>query len=88
MSIRQPFPPHGWRRFRATLLGRLLTRLAWGAFTLLCTALIIFLLLHLSGDPAQMIAGEKADQETVDRIRRELGLDRPVPIQFARYIGR
>lgn len=88
MSIRQPFPPHGWRRFRATLLGRLLTRLAWGAFTLLCTALIIFLLLHLSGDPAQMIAGEKADQETVERIRRELGLDRPVPIQFARYIGR
>lgn len=77
-----------WRRFRRSLLGRLLSRALWGAFTLLCTAAIILLLLHLSGDPAKMYAGEKADAETVERIRVQLGFDRPLHEQYARYVWR
>ncbi len=39
-------------------------------------------------DPAQIIAGPDAKQETIDAIRLELGLDRPVIVQFIEYIGR
>lgn len=70
------------------LLRHLAARLGWGAVTLLGTALIVFMLLHLSGDPAKMYAGEKADEATVERIRHELGFDRPLPVQFLRYVGR
>ncbi len=70
------------------LLRRLATRAAWGLVSLLGTLLIVFGLLHLSGDPARMYAGEKADAETVQRIRHEMGFDRPLPVQFARYVGR
>lgn len=37
-------------------------------------------------DPAAVLAGETATAEQVDRIRSELGLDRPLPIQFLRYL--
>ena len=39
-------------------------------------------------DPAQVIAGPDARPETVAAIREELGLDRPIPVQFVEYIGR
>lgn len=39
-------------------------------------------------DPAQIIAGPDARPETVAEIRKELGLDRPIPVQFVEYIGR
>ncbi len=39
-------------------------------------------------DPAAIIAGPDARQETIDAIRLELGLDRPILIQFVEYIGR
>jgi ABC-type dipeptide/oligopeptide/nickel transport system permease component len=39
-------------------------------------------------DPAMIIAGPDAKKETVDAIRRDLGLDRPIPIQFFEYIVR
>ena len=68
---------------------RLLTRLAWGALTLLGASVITFAITFLiPGDPAKMYAGEQADEETVERIRQELGLDQPVPIQYFRYLSR
>ncbi len=80
------------RRARArvprTLAARLAGRVGWGALTLLGTAALVFGLMHLSGDPAKLYAGEKADEATVERIRHEMGFDRPVLIQFARYVGR
>ncbi len=39
-------------------------------------------------DPAMIIAGPDAKQETIDAIRKDLGLDRPIPIQFVEYILR
>lgn len=39
-------------------------------------------------DPAMIIAGPDARQETIDAIRLELGLDRPIIVQFIEYIGR
>ena len=52
-------------------------------------AVFVFLLLHLSpGDPATVIAGDYASPEDIERIRARLGLDRPLHVQFASWIGR
>ena len=42
----------------------------------------------LPGDPARMMAGQDADAETIERIRRDLGLDRPLPAQYVTYMGK
>lgn len=52
-------------------------------------AVIVFLLLHLSpGDPAAIIAGDTASSDDIERIRRQLGLDRPLHEQFAGWLWR
>lgn len=55
---------------------------------LLGITLLVFLLLHLiPGDPAQILAGERATPETVEAIRKQLGLDKPLPIQYLLFLG-
>ncbi|RYF56388.1 MAG: glutathione ABC transporter permease GsiC [Comamonadaceae bacterium] len=56
--------------------------------TLLLVAVVVFLFVHmLPGDPARLAAGPEADQQTVELVRQELGLDLPLPQQFVRYFG-
>lgn len=51
--------------------------------------LLGFMLLQLvPGDPATVIAGPMAPPEVIEEIRRELGLDRPVIVQFFLYLAR
>ena len=50
-------------------------------------ALIVFLLLRLSGDPAASLAGDAATPEQIERIREQLGLNDPLFVQFFRWIG-
>jgi peptide/nickel transport system permease protein len=51
-------------------------------------AVLAFLLLRLSGDPAAIIAGDSATTQQVAEIRVRLGLERPIVQQFAIWIGR
>ncbi len=47
-----------------------------------------FAMLHLTpGDPAVVVAGADAPPEAVEAIRRQLGLTRPLPVQFLSYLG-
>ena len=56
--------------------------------TLLIVAVLIFMFLHLlPGDPARLAAGPDADPETVELVRRDLGLDLPLHEQFVRYFS-
>ena len=56
---------------------------------LLGVLFLCFCLLQVvPADPAMIIAGPDAKADTIAAIRLELGLDRPIPIQFADYIGR
>ena len=56
--------------------------------TLLLVALLVFLFVHLlPGDPARLAAGPDATPETVQLVRKDLGLDKPLPRQFARFVG-
>jgi ABC-type dipeptide/oligopeptide/nickel transport system permease component len=55
---------------------------------LLVTAFLVFGALHLSpGDPVDMIVGPIAPEEVRERVRSELGLDEPLPVQFFLYMG-
>ncbi|MCO4319018.1 ABC transporter permease [Phyllobacterium sp. 21LDTY02-6] len=64
-----------------------LRRLVQTALILLGVAAITFLLLYaLPADPARMIAGRSATAQTVANIRRELGLDQPLLVQFWAYL--
>jgi peptide/nickel transport system permease protein len=55
--------------------------------TLLGTTLIIFVLVRVvPADPAVSIAGPKADPETLAAIRKDLGLDNPLAVQYGRYL--
>jgi len=57
--------------------------------TLLIVAVLVFLFVHLlPGDPARLAAGPEADAETVELVRRDLGLDRPMAEQFVSYFSR
>jgi len=49
--------------------------------------LLFFMLRALPGDPAQVLAGQMATPEDIERIRHQLGLDRPVYIQYAVFLG-
>jgi ABC-type dipeptide/oligopeptide/nickel transport system permease component len=67
----------------------LLRRLALVVPTLLGVLVVSFLLLYVApGDPVQAMVGERADSATIVRLRKELRLDRPLPVQFGHYAGR
>ncbi len=68
------------------MLNYFLKRLVGLAPTLLIVAVLVFLFVHmLPGDPARLAAGQDADLETVELVRKELGLDKPLPEQFVRF---
>jgi peptide/nickel transport system permease protein len=63
-------------------------RLAVSVVTLLGVTIIAFSLVQmLPGDPARTIAGLLASEEEVERIRARMGLDEPLPIQYAQFVG-
>ncbi len=56
---------------------------------LFLVSLGVFSLIHLTpGDPVTIMLGEERDQRVIDATRRELGLDQPVPVQYAVWLGR
>jgi peptide/nickel transport system permease protein len=51
-------------------------------------AVVVFGLLHLSpGDPAAIIAGDQATTQEIEKVRTQLGLDRPLPLQFTSWLA-
>jgi peptide/nickel transport system permease protein len=69
-------------------LAFLLRRIARAVISLLIVLVASFFMVHLvPGDPVRAALGPTAPPETVDLIRRTLGLDLPIQEQFARYLG-
>ena len=71
-------------------MGRyVLRRLVESGLTLVLASIVVFIGVRaLPGDPARALAGEESDPAVVEQIRRDYGLDRPVPVQYARYIAK
>lgn len=65
-----------------------LHKLPSAALVLLLATLPVFAVLRLApGDPAVLVAGPDADAETVAGIRHDLGLDRPLAVQYFSWLG-
>lgn len=52
------------------------------------TSITFFLSFKIPGNPARLIAGPHAKIEQVRAVEREMGLDQPLPVQYATYLGR
>ncbi|BBK31142.1 peptide/nickel transport system permease protein [Stella humosa] len=68
----------------------LLRRLAGGLLVVLLVIVFCFVILRLApGDPAMIMAGESgaSDEQFIADIRRSYGLDQPLPVQLAKYLG-
>jgi len=69
------------------VLSYVVRRLLQGIPVLLGVSLITFILMHVvPGDPVAVAFEKKADPATIERIRREMGLDRPLPVQYADFL--
>lgn len=70
------------------MLRLVLIRLAQSVPVLLLVATLSFVLMHLlPGDPAVVIAGPDATAEAIEKLRHQLGLDRPLLVQLASWLG-
>ena len=70
------------------MIAFIIRRLMLSIPTLIGVMIVVFLLLYVApGDPVQDMVGERADAETIARLRKELHLDEPLPKQFILYAG-
>ena len=70
------------------MLSFITRRLLLAIPTLAGVLVVVFLLLYVApGDPVLSMVGERADAATIARLRAELKLDDPLPVQFAHYAG-
>ncbi len=70
---------------RKFILKRLLSLIP----TLLGISILVFFMIHLiPGDPAEMMLGERASESALREVREQLGLDKPLYVQYGKFLGR
>jgi peptide/nickel transport system permease protein len=70
------------------MINYIIRRLLWVIVTLWGVSLLTFLVAYaVPADPARLYAGPRATATVVRTIRHQMGLDRPVPLQYLDYIG-
>ena len=70
-------------------MGRYVARRAvQGVVVLFGVSIIVFLLMHLAGDPVAVLLPLDTPPEQLDAFRQEMGFDRPLPIQYLRFLSR
>ena len=71
------------------MMARIARRLVWAVLVIWATVTLAFVVSHaLPSDPARMVAGPQARPQDIARIRKELGLDQSMYVQYARFMGR
>jgi peptide/nickel transport system permease protein len=69
------------------MLSFFVSRLLQAAAVMLTVAFVCFMLFNFIGDPINNMVGQEASPQERAELRRDLGLDDPVPLQFARFVG-
>ena len=64
----------------------IIRRLLQGLIVLNGVLLIVFLMLHLTGDPAGVLMPVDATQEDLERFRRDMGFDKPLHVQYVHFL--
>src|SRR3954453_9247350 len=68
-------------------MARALERLAQTILTIIAALTIVFIILRLTpGDPVQIILGDYATPELTATIKRQYGLDKPIPVQYLIFL--
>ncbi len=66
----------------------LIRRLALALITLFAVLTLVFVIVRiLPGDPAQLVLGDQASSEAIEALHVKLGLDRPIPLQYASFLA-
>jgi peptide/nickel transport system permease protein len=63
-------------------------RLLWASVVLVGITLAVFLVVHLSGDPAALYMGPEGTRQDYEILRAAMGFDRPLPEQYGRFLLR
>jgi peptide/nickel transport system permease protein len=70
------------------MISYLIRKLFYGLAVMLGIVVVVFFLFNiLPVDPARMTQGQRADVQSLQAIRKEFGLDKPVPMQFVYYMN-
>jgi peptide/nickel transport system permease protein len=64
----------------------LVSRALQALVSILGVSTIIFVVMHISGDPTLLLVPDGASREDVERLRHQLGFDRPLAVQYADYL--
>jgi ABC-type dipeptide/oligopeptide/nickel transport system permease component len=70
------------------MLFYMVKRLGLAVLVALTVSFLAYLLVFVSGDPAVAIAGEGARAADIEEIRHQYGFDRPIPVQYADWLGK
>ncbi|QCO55451.1 ABC transporter permease [Pseudorhodobacter turbinis] len=71
------------------MAGFIAKRLGFGLMVLFTLSIFVFFLFFVApGDPARIVAGEKASAAQLEQVRQNLGLDKPMIEQYFRFAGR
>ncbi len=65
----------------------LLRRLYQAIIVFLVVTAIVFLILHVAGDPVELLLPQDATQEDVRQLRKTLGLDKPLAVQYGLFLA-
>ncbi len=68
------------------MVAYLVRRLGSTLFAVWAIATLVFLLVRVTGDPAVLLLSEQYTAEDLTRVRHRLGLDRPLPVQYLRFM--
>src|ERR1700712_1406245 len=70
------------------MISYLLRKLVYGMAVMLGVVIVVFFLFNiLPVDPARMTMGQRADVQSLQAVRKEFGLDKSIPVQFAYYLN-
>jgi len=64
----------------------IIRRIGQAIITIIGISIMVFLLTHISGDPVALLAPQNATEADLDEIRKQHGLDRPIYVQYWKYI--
>jgi peptide/nickel transport system permease protein len=70
------------------MIALILRRLVQAAAVMLTVGMVAFSLFRFVGDPINNMVGQDTSMEDRGKLRQQLGLNDPVPVQFARFVGR
>ena len=70
------------------MLNYIIKKLGYGFLVVFGVVTLVFFLFNiLPGDPARMMLGQRADKASIDIIHKDLGLDKPIGVQYLNYLN-